>query len=389
VKGAKKSNRQEQLHRLLNHHSRMLSEAAIRSDGEISESKLLMLERLARLIEIQKASKPPTPHIRWPVITLLAVTLVIVSLLLFARVSSTEIEMDLSLSEVSFRLPQLQVLTDEMQLSSLGLSGTDEIQLPRSETTDAEVFRASDGSGSAIRLTPLLSDAHPASVTLAAIILPAGTHCGLRPMEIPQQYRLFIKGTAQDLQAGVYGLIEIGQPGIPPKQLNFLTPKSILFRSDSSDIDLDINLLKGAKNTFSRQLLADSLSFFHVDEHVNAEQTIVRRISTVLSGMLYFESLGGKEYRLRPGQELRFQFSDGEIRTLELKDDRIAFEFHGQVKGMTTGSDKSQIGLMPTYLEWLSARHGLSLLWGTTLYIFGLILSVVRWWKTPSQSNKF
>jgi hypothetical protein len=365
----------------------MLSEEAIRSDGEIPESKLLMLERLARLIEIQKASKPSTSQIRWPVITLLAVTLVIVSLLLFARVSSTAIEMDLSLSEVSFRLPQQQVLTDEMQLSSLGLLGTDEIQLPRSETTDAEGFRASDGSGSAIRLTPILSDAHPASVTLAAIILPAGTHCGLRPTEIPQQYRLFIKGTAQDLQAEVYGLIEIGQPGIPPKQLNFLTPKSILFRSDSSDIDLDINLLKGAKNTFSRQLLADSLSFFHVDEHVNAEQTIVRRISTVLSGMLYFESLGGKEYRLRPGQELRFQFSDGEIRTLELKDDRIAFEFHGQVKGMTTGSDKSQISLMPTYLEWLSARHGLSLLWGTTLYIFGLILSVVRWWKTPSSKQ--
>jgi hypothetical protein len=107
------------------------------------------------------------------------------------------------------------------------------------------------------------------------------------------------------------------------------------------------------------------------------------------SGMLYFESLGGKEYRLRSGQEIRFEFSEGEIRTLELKDDRIAFEFHGRVKGMTTGSNDSQVSLMPTYLEWLSARHGLSLLWGTTLYIFGVILSVVRWWKAPSPSNKF
>ena len=35
---------------------------------------------------------------------------------------------------------------------------------------------------------------------------------------------------------------------------------------------------------------------------------------------------------------------------------------------------------MPTYLAWLKARHGLYLLWGTTLYLFGLIASLLRWW---------
>ena len=381
MKGRKKPIRQEQLQKLLDHYTSTLSEEAIQSDGEVSESKLAMVERLARLIEIQKVAKPPSRQVRWPVITLLAATLMIVSLLLFARVSSTEIGMDLSLSEVSFRLPQQQALTDEMQLSSLGVSGTEEIQLPRSQTTDTQTFQASDGSGSAIILIPVLSDSHPGSVTLAPVILPSGTHCGLKPTEISQQYRLFIKSKGQDLQAGVYGIIEIGQPGIPQKQLNFLTPKSILFRSDSKDIELDIVPVKGSKSGFSRQVLADSLSFFHVEEHVNSEQTLVRRISTVLSGMLYFESLGGKEYSLRPGQELHFKLAEGEIRTLELKDDHIAFAFHGQVKGMTTGSDESQVSLMPTYLDWLRARHGLSLLWGTTLYVFGLILSVIRWWR--------
>jgi len=117
---------------------------------------------------------------------------------------------------------------------------------------------------------------------------------------------------------------------------------------------------------------------------VTEEKTVVRRISTVLSGILYFQSLAGKEYHLRHGQEIRFKSCEGEIRTLELKDDRIALAFHGRVKGMTTGSDENRISLMPTYLEWLSARHALSLLWGTTLYIFGLILTVMRWWRTPS-----
>jgi hypothetical protein len=36
---------------------------------------------------------------------------------------------------------------------------------------------------------------------------------------------------------------------------------------------------------------------------------------------------------------------------------------------------------MPTWLEWLRARHGLSLLWGTALYLFGLAVGVLRWWR--------
>jgi len=279
-------------------------------------------------------------------------------------------------------LPEQQVLTEEIKLSSLGVSGIEEIQLPRSETTQAQMLQTPDGSGSALRLISRLNDKQEGSVTLAAIILPAGAQINLSPAEISRRYRLSIKGSKLNLRAGVHGPIEIGQPGMPPEQVNFLSPKSVLFQSDSKEINLDINLLQGTKSTFSRQLLADSLSLFHVDEHVDLEHTIVRRISTVLSGTLYFESLGGKEYRLRPGQEIRFETSEGEIRTLELKDDHIALAFQGRVQGMTTGSDTSRISLMPTYLEWLSARHGLSLLWGSTLYIFGIIFSVIRWWKT-------
>jgi hypothetical protein len=48
--------------------------------------------------------------------------------------------------------------------------------------------------------------------------------------------------------------------------------------------------------------------------------------------------------------------------------------------GMTTGSGEGRRTLMPTYLEWMRARHGVSLLWGTTLYLFGLIAGALRWW---------
>jgi hypothetical protein len=36
---------------------------------------------------------------------------------------------------------------------------------------------------------------------------------------------------------------------------------------------------------------------------------------------------------------------------------------------------------MPTWLDWLKARRGLYLLWGTAIYVFGLIAGVLRWLK--------
>jgi hypothetical protein len=36
---------------------------------------------------------------------------------------------------------------------------------------------------------------------------------------------------------------------------------------------------------------------------------------------------------------------------------------------------------MPTYFEWLSARHALALLWGATGTMLGLFLTVTGWWK--------
>jgi hypothetical protein len=36
---------------------------------------------------------------------------------------------------------------------------------------------------------------------------------------------------------------------------------------------------------------------------------------------------------------------------------------------------------MPTLLEWARAQHGVSLLWGGSLYMFGIVVSLLRWLK--------
>lgn len=107
---------------------------------------------------------------------------------------------------------------------------------------------------------------------------------------------------------------------------------------------------------------------------------MVRRLSTILSGTLYLEALDGRAYPLRYGEALDFDHAEGVIRSLDVQKEQTVLRFRGQVRGMRTGWADAQRSLMPTFLEWLKARHGLYLLWGTTLYILGLIGGILRWW---------
>jgi len=395
MKSNKRNTRLRQLQELLKRRSGELSEAAARSGGQVPPDQLEELERLKRLVETEAVFSPVPRHIQWQVVVLLVATLSIVSILLFARVRTTEIELDLSLSELGFRLPSQQVLANLVKVSGLGVSGLRQVQLPFAGGVTNQDLSAAADSATSILLSqgPDLLPAGPdllyagpdspraGTITLATLAPPRGAHIWLRSSEIPQQYRLSISATPFAFRADVNGPVEIGLPGMPRKSVDFKIPRSVVLQSGFNAVDIDINLLSSSRGHLSRQLIADSLSFFHIDEHFDQEESLVRRVSTILSGSLFFESLGGQELRLRPGEEIAFGISEGEIRTLELRDNHIGLTFHGRVRGMTSGVGEHLYSIMPTWLEWLKARHGLSLLWGTTLYFFGLVLSIWRWWR--------
>jgi hypothetical protein len=165
--------------------------------------------------------------------------------------------------------------------------------------------------------------------------------------------------------------------------VNFAAPNSILLEPASDEVDLDLILLDAPRNVFSPQLSITELVLFRIDEFTDLTRTLVRRVSTIISGTLYLESLNGEKRLLREGEAFHFEHARGEIRTLSLNTDHIALKFHGHVRGMGSGSGENSRSLMPSYLEWLQARHGLTLLWSTTLYLFGLIIGLLRWWEKP------
>ena len=374
---------QQKLQKLLSQKANALSEEAIRAGGKIDVSQLEELERLERLVKAQASASKPRRKMQWSFLFVFIATLLIVSLLLFMRVSTTDIELKILVSETSFRIPKQQFLTNLMRLSSLGISGLKKIDLPRSENKVAHEFYATDGSEFSIQLSDSDSLQQTGTLTLGAIPLTTNTFVWLRAGEQPGQFGLTIKDTDLIIHAGVNGKIGMGMSTSGPEHLNFLSPNAITLKSGSGDVDLDFKLVGGLENSFSRQLLVDSISFMSIEEHNEDEHTTVRNLSTILSGIMYLESLGGHEYHFRPSEEIRFGSSKGEIRTLRLENNHLAISFHGTVTGMTSGADTNSKSLMPTYLEWLKARHGFTLLWGSTLYIFGLIFTIFKWWRTP------
>lgn len=372
----------DQLKKLFYQQVKVASEEAVNSAGQVSAEQVEVLGRLARLVELHEAAQPPPARKRWPVIAVLGGTLFIVSILLFARVPDTEIELDLALSEVSFALPTQQTLAEAMGLSTLGASGLREIQLP--ETSDRKALPPlSNGEESSVRLSAVSDGKGQGSINLAALVLPAETRVWVRHHELPRQFRLSLKGTSLELRADVNGKVQVGIPGRGAELFNFITPQAVHLRSSSDEVDLDLTFLDHAKGGFSSQLSANDLSLFRIDEFLDTQHTVVRRVSTILSGTLTFESLNGQERKLRPGEAIHFDQAQGEIRSLHLQDDYIALKFHGHVRGMSVGLGENRRSLMPTWLEWLRARHGLSLLWGTAIYLFGLIVGALRWLRVP------
>jgi hypothetical protein len=365
---------------LLRREIKEASEAAVAADGRVSAEQLVQLEHLSRLVEFAGATRPPPPARRWVLVTVLFATLVVVSVLLFARVVETEIELDLVLDEVGFVLTDHQVLTDVISLSVVGVSGLQAIELPgvsgERELPTGDEF----GAASSFRVAAGSNGARTGEVSLAPLALPAQSRVSVQHTGVAYGYRLSLEAPDLALQIGVRGPVQIGGAGSPPTLRDYATPRSVLLRSPAGPVDVDLRLKEVPRQIFHPQLESSGLSFSRIHEFPDAETTLVRHVSTIRSGILYLEELGGRAVPLRPGEALHFDDVRGQIRTLELREDDIVLKFRGQVRGMHTGWGNARRSLMPTYLEWLRERHGLALLWGSTLYLFGIVVGLMRWW---------
>lgn len=363
----------ETLRGLLARQTAAARDEAIRNGGQVSVETAAALERLARLAEIEAANRPGKK--RWPLVAALLLTLLVVSLLLFVRVPRTEIELNATVTETGFVLAKPQLLTEALQVVALGAAGLREIELPGNAKRPPRIVRAENDA--ALRLAA--ADRPGGSITVEPLALPAGTYVGLRRGATPNRLRLSIAGAGIVVRANVNGPVQAGLAGEPAEQIDFARPAPVLLRA-ADQLDLDLEFAKLPADIFVPQLAVRELALARIEQFVDAERTLLRRLSTIVSGSLYFESLDGRERKLRAGEAIGLAEAIGELRTVRLGEANVALAFHGSVGDIRGGTEAAARSLMPTVLEWLQARHGLSLLWGTSLYLFGLLAAVLRWW---------
>lgn len=374
--GASRAPAKDPLRALLAERADSLAAEALNDGGQVPAERLDALARLARLADLRDASTSASKR-RWPMVAVALGTLVGVSVLMFARVRSTEVELDLQVSELSFIVPAEHVITDAINVVALGVDGLSAVELPGLQPGPGALQQATT-----LRLAVDRAGPQRGTASLSPIAVPAWARVSLRQTQSPRQYRLSVRGAISDLAASLQGPVRIVLPPELNEVRDFPIPRRIGLQPDSQGMTLDFETdLPGVPQPFRSPFPADSLSLFRIDQFQTAGGMRVPRVSTIQSGTVFFDEIDGHARPLRAGEGLSLSRSQGEIRELRLGDSGLTVRFHGEVEGMSVGTGGARRSLMPTWFEWLSARHALSLLWGATGAAVGLFLTLTGWWK--------
>lgn len=212
--------------------------------------------------------------------------------------------------------------------------------------------------------------------------MPKATRVRLEAADAPNHYHVSLQtppGASTGIHLSCLGEIVITYASAPA-HYRFDFPEGITSQgAPGQEIVLDLSFPSGGEIVLDPQLPVSDLSFRHVEQNLN--RSGARYVSTIASGALFIESLNGMKRSLRSGDALRFTSSTREMRRLSLHGGTVHAQFQGKVQGMTSGVENTPVNLMPSLLEWLRARHSLYLMWGATLYSFGLLGAGWRWFR--------
>ncbi|KWT74717.1 MULTISPECIES: hypothetical protein [unclassified Variovorax] len=374
------------LRELLRARSEALNHKAVESGGNVDAEELASLDRLSKALRIaEEGSAAPG---RWWHAAALLLALGAVSVLFLVRVPNTRVTIEIEASAVEFALAREHPVIGRAAVTQLGVSGVDAVRISPDVLPQLTAQKAGT---SALRLAVPLAPGQGGAINTAALVPPAGTLISLRHMGFARTYRLSLKnrraGTPIAFEADVRGLLSVAAPGVLDAPLRHDFGKSgasIRFESRGDTTDVDLVLAEAGALPFYAQIPVDALALTRLEEFALPHKSVVAPLSTVLGGSIFFESLDGARHPLRAGEHLRLEVAEGRIESLRLLDDRIALKFRGSVSAVATGEEDIGRDLMPSLLQWLKARQPLSLVWGATIFLYGLIVSATRWYRrTP------
>jgi hypothetical protein len=368
----------------------LLADAA--EHERIQPDALEAVQRLAALADLAAATRARQRR-RWPLFAAAVLTLLVVSVLLFSRVRDTDIELDVRTSSLSFLTPARQGILGTQTLRFVGATGVGQVRLPDSHTGASDVLAAAEGELCEASFETVADARTGSSLSIPLLTVPPGTRVSV-VRTAPHAVELTLtvpSGVELPTEISVKGTIRIAAHG-PAHHINridaFAYPEVIrLNAASATPITLQLTSAVDVPFAFSPELAATDISFFEIQQDIDMTRAVPRQVSSLLAGTLYLEALNDKAITVRPYEELRFGRSNGMIRKLQLvpadantsAGESFALQAHADVSAMTIGAGKNVRSLMPTYLESLAARQGLALFWGSTLYLIGVVASILRW----------
>jgi hypothetical protein len=347
---------------------------ALQGDSPISKDRVEELDRLSRLIALVELSRPK-PVRRWIVIVLLGGLIVpLVCSLMFGHVRQTAIDLDLSCSGMSFVTAQQQQILpkDGWELAELGLGGeTSTVELPLS----ADVAEKSI-TGRYVRM--VVPQNTSGTLNAQTLTLPPNTRVYISLLAAEAgRYRLTLQGADPSLVVQLSGPVRL-VTGKNSLELETIDSSSV--HCGTGECNLDITPTASGLIKFS-EIQINDFSLVSMSPPGEDSHAVGQQLSTILSGRVILNALNGKESTLREGDRLQLKNASGVLRVSRSKNDQFDVKFTGNVSDLAIHHGSTSSTLMPTWLEWLQASPHFSLLWGTSMYLFGLLVGIMRWWS--------
>jgi hypothetical protein len=294
-------------------------------------------------------------------------------------VDKVHVDLVVSASGISFISALDQPLTESIVVRGVGATGVRSITWPAPGEAPLSTEAFSARGGGAVKITTGEPKGSEGVLSLSGITLSAGANTTLATSS--DALHLGFQGELSPIGLSVTGDASIVWTSAPLQRIHASSPKLVTITPVDGPTAVSIEPEPGVEIVPSRRLLVSDLSFRVVEELEAQDSTIVRGLSTITSGTLYLPELSDTAHPLRTGVGLRFDVVEGRLDALTLSTDGISLRFSGIVRGLRIGDGTAGRDLMPSLLDWLTAQHALSLFWGTSLYLIGLLLGLLRWLK--------
>lgn len=346
---------------------------ALTKNAAPDEQVLVDIERLSRLTALAHGADMGR---RWPIVLL--VCLLMAGLFgLTYPVRETHVSMDVSATEVVFKVPDEQLLVEGAKITKLRVSGVHAADLPRegagvehveaSAEDAADLRLAVDGQGNSLLLERLTASG--AEVTVS--VLDDG-RVRLRVAPPPQ------------LAVSMVGTVGFTFGDRPGEARRVTGPRGLDLEPRGREVTVDLTVAGDGGARFTPRLPVTGLDFAKVTTHSGIATTLVHRTSAIAAGGVILRDFRDREIRFQAGEPLRITGARGELQSLRMEKGMLEMKFQGMVDDLETGSAAYPRRLMPSLMEWYLVNDLPRTAWGALVAAVGTGLALRRWWSAPS-----